>query len=93
MKVNNLSNGVANIGQLSHEVQAPHAAEKVSDGVGDRVRLSDEAQFIRELQGKMGELDGIRASVVEQAQSDLVEGKIGSPEDLERTINALLMEL
>ncbi len=35
----------------------------------------------------------VRADVVAQAKADIASGRLGSPEDLERTIDRFLMEL
>ncbi len=59
-----------------------------------RVQLSDTASFVQELKESAELLspEAVRPEVVEQAKRDIKEGKLGSKEDYEQTINALLSE-
>ena len=59
-----------------------------------RVQLSDTAGFVQDLKEAAEQLspEGVRPEVVEQAKRDIKEGKLGSKEDYEQAINALLSE-
>ena len=59
-----------------------------------QVQLSDTASFVQDLKESAEQLspDSVRPEVVEQAKRDIKEGKLGSKEDYEQAINALLLE-
>ena len=59
----------------------------------DQVSLSSDASFLGELRAATAELSDVRTDVVEQTRAELASGSFGSEADLERTIDALLMEL
>ena len=59
-----------------------------------QVQLSDSASFVQDLKEAAEQLspESVRPEVVEQAKRDIKEGKLGSKDDYEQTINALLSE-
>ena len=58
------------------------------------VQLSDTAGFVQELKEAAEQIDPeeVRPEVVEKAKRDIKEGRLGSNEDYEQAINALISE-
>ena len=65
-----------------------------SSSLQEEVQLSESASFVQNLRATAEKMDPeeVRGEVVEQAKSDIRDGKLGSQQDYEQTINALLME-
>ncbi len=62
----------------------------------DSSALSSTGQFVsdlREAARSEGRFGGVRADVVADLKKEIAEGRFGGPEDVERAIDALLMEL
>jgi hypothetical protein len=85
-------NNVAQIHRIS-EVRAPQRTTAVSSVGQDRVSLSSDATFLSNIQDAMSQLEDVRPGIVEQTRADLAAGRVGTEEDLQRAIDALLMEL
>ncbi len=66
------------------------ARGKASDAAGDRVRLSSEARFIQDLRDAAGALPEVRGDAVAQARADIASGTLGTPDDIEATIDGIL---
>ena len=60
----------------------------------EEIQLSESASFVQSLRSTAETIDPeeVRSEIVEQAKSDIRDGKLGSKEDYEQTITALLME-
>ena len=62
----------------------------------DSSALSSAGQLVsdlRETARSEGAFGGVRADVVADLKKEIAEGRFGGPEDVERAIDALLMEL
>ncbi len=57
------------------------------------VQLSQDSALIQTFREAAKGQEPARAGLVEQAKSDLANGLLGTPEDMEQAINALLQEL
>ena len=66
------------------------ARGRVDRSGGDRVRLSSEARFIQDLRDAAGSLPEVRGEAVAQARADIASGNLGTPEDIEATIDGIL---
>ncbi len=64
-------------------------AEAASSGSTD-VSRSELLQFIQDLKEDAGRMPPVRADLVEQAKADIASGALGSDEDLDAAVNALL---
>ena len=60
----------------------------------EEVDLSESASFVQSLRSTAEgtDPDEVRSDVVEQSKADIRDGKLGSKEDYEQSITALLME-
>ena len=74
-------------------VRAPQKAAPVTSVADDQISLSSDARFLNELRQATEEIPEVRMDVVEQTRAELAAGTIGTEQDLERAIDALLMEL
>lgn len=64
--------------------------------IADRAELSDTGRLVsdlRETARAEGPYGGIREDVVAGIKREMAEGRFGGPQDVERAIDALLMEL
>lgn len=59
----------------------------------DGVSLSEDGSFMQVLRQAAQGQEPLRSELVEQAKQDLANGLLGSKEDYEQAINALLQEL
>jgi anti-sigma28 factor (negative regulator of flagellin synthesis) len=59
----------------------------------DGVSLSEQTSFIQILKDVAKGEEPVSADLIEQAKIDIANGSLGSKEDYEQTINALLREL
>ena len=82
-----------------HNVDSKKDSSKTSVGSSpqneksDGVSLSVEGAFIQTLrQAAKGE-EPLRSDLIEQAKQDLANGLLGTEEDFEQAVNALLQEL
>ena len=57
------------------------------------VNLSNSANFIQSLKDASQEFTSIRQELVDEARADIESGSLGSEQDYEQAITALLMEL
>jgi len=62
-----------------------------SDSSG--VHLSEDSSFVQAMREAANNQASSRSELIEQAKSDLANGLLGSSEDYEQAINALLQEL
>jgi anti-sigma28 factor (negative regulator of flagellin synthesis) len=67
--------------------------EESSAAPKDGVSLSQDGSFIQVLRQAAQGQEPLRTELVEQAKQDLEKGILGSAEDYEQAINALLQEL
>ncbi|MEC7986830.1 MAG: hypothetical protein VX278_16800 [Myxococcota bacterium] len=70
------------------------SAASAQPSASSQVQLSETASFVQELKEAAEQLspEAIRPEVIEQARRDIKEGKLGSEEDYEQAVNALLSE-
>ncbi len=76
------------------EIVADRAAW--SPATADSAELSEAGRFVSDLRDMArteGRFGGIREDVVAATRREIAEGRFGGPEDVERAIDALLMEL
>ena len=92
MKIDNLHSQIAQMDRVNREARVLGIDQSRAVGE-DRVVLSEDARFVSDLQDAFGDLEGVRLDVVEQARADLRSGQLGSEDDYQRTIDALMMEL
>jgi anti-sigma28 factor (negative regulator of flagellin synthesis) len=59
----------------------------------EQVQLSGEAQWLQELKGAMTDIPDVRVDEVTRARQDIENGELGSDEDLENAVNALMHEI
>ena len=59
----------------------------------EQVQLSGEAQWLQELKGAMADIPDVRVDEVTRARQDIENGELGSEEDLENAVNALMHEI
>ena len=57
------------------------------------VSVSDSASFMSALKDAAQQIPDIRPEVVAEAKDDVATGSVGTPEDYDRAISALLQEL
>lgn len=73
------------------------ATSKTGSGESSRsflgVQLSEDSALIQTFREAAKGQEPTRASLVEQAKSDLANGLLGTEEDMEQAINALFQEL
>ena len=76
------------------EVKTP-ARSNSSESAGSSfgVQLSEDSALIQTFREAAKGQEPARAELVEQAKSDLANGLLGTDEDMEQAINALLQEL
>ena len=70
------------------------ASEHVSTEGGTQVELSDSADFVQNLReiAEGTDTQAVRMDVVEASREDLRRGLLGTDEDYEQTIAALILE-
>ena len=59
----------------------------------DSVRLSGEALWLQDLKEAIESIPQVRVDAVDRARQDIANGSLGSDEDLDNTVNALLHEI
>ena len=69
------------------------ASQEESSVPQDGVSLSQDGSFIQLLRQAAEGKEPLRSELVERAKEDLASGLLGSKEDYEQAINALLSEL
>ncbi|MEC8380779.1 MAG: flagellar biosynthesis anti-sigma factor FlgM [Myxococcota bacterium] len=69
---------------------APAAA---ASSTGPSVQLSSEASFAQAMREAAQNAPEVRSDLVQQAKQDIANGQLGTIDDYERAISALLMEL
>ena len=57
------------------------------------VQLSGEAQWVAELKGAIGDIPEVRSDEVSRARQDIAQGELGSKEDFDNAVNALMHEI
>jgi anti-sigma28 factor (negative regulator of flagellin synthesis) len=70
--------------------QRTNGKSSVSEG---SVQLSGEAQWLQELKGAMDDIPDVRVDEVARARQDIAQGVLGSEEDLDNAVNALMHEI
>ncbi len=68
--------------------------EKASapSGSTDSVQISTDAKFLRDVRSTAAEMPSVRGEEVERAQADIADGALEANTDLERVVDALLVE-
>jgi anti-sigma28 factor (negative regulator of flagellin synthesis) len=59
----------------------------------ESVQLSGEAQWMQELKTAIDDIPEVRVDEVERARKDIASGELGSKEDFENAVNALMHEI
>jgi anti-sigma28 factor (negative regulator of flagellin synthesis) len=67
--------------------------DSVESDASDGVSLSEQSSFIQVLKDVARGEEPVSAELIERAKEDIANGSLGSKEDYEQTINALLREL
>ena len=94
MKIKNNLSGVGRITSTNTTRSSDSSAEASSSaGVSDDVSLSDSMSLIQALRNAAKGQEPIRSELIEQARRDIADGKLGTKEDYEQAITALLQEL
>ena len=57
------------------------------------VQISGEGQWMSELKGAIADIPEVRADEVKRARQDIASGELGSEEDFENAVNALMHEI
>lgn len=91
MKISNLN--INRVKSLKSDVQPAQKATAGRKSTQDLVSISEDARFLSDLREAATRLEEIRPDVVEQARADIEQGLLGTDEDYDRAIEALLMEL
>lgn len=69
------------------------AQAAAASAAGPSVQLSSEASFAQAMREAVKSDPEIRTDLVQQAKEDIENGQLGTIDDYERAISALLMEL
>ena len=67
--------------------------EEKSSVQRESVQLSGEAQWMQELKAAVEDIPEVRVDEVERARKDIASGELGSAEDFENAVNALMHEI
>ena len=59
----------------------------------ESVQLSGEAQWMQELKTAIEDIPEVRVDEVTRARQDIASGELGSEEDFENAVNALMHEI
>ena len=59
----------------------------------ESVQLSGEAQWMQELKSAIESIPEVRVDEVARARQDIASGELGSEEDFENAVNALMHEI
>ena len=78
---------LSSLQSLGNEGQQPHKSVQGAE----RIELSGAARFIQNLRSDASELPDLRMDAVEQAKADVANGTLGTEEDLEAAVDALLL--
>ena len=57
------------------------------------VQLSGEAKWVSELKGAIADIPEVRVDEVARARQDIAQGELGSEEDFDNAVNALMHEI
>ena len=57
------------------------------------VQISGEGQWLSELKGAFAEIPEVRVDEVNRARQDIANGELGSAEDFDNAVNALMHEI
>jgi anti-sigma28 factor (negative regulator of flagellin synthesis) len=95
MKIKNVLSGMNRLTSSSKikdsgEGQSQDTTDSESS---DGISLSEQTSFIQILKDVAKGEEPVSADLIEQAKIDIANGSLGSKEDYEQTINALLREL
>lgn len=66
---------------------------RVATSNSSGVHLSEDSSFVQAMREAARNQESSRTELIEQAKSDLANGLLGSEDDYEQAINALLQEL
>ncbi len=92
-----IKNGLSGISRFSSTGKVKSGdsqpVETSSNDSSDGVSLSEQTSFIQVLKDVAKGNEPVSSELIEQAKSDIANGKLGSKEDYEQAINALLREL
>jgi anti-sigma28 factor (negative regulator of flagellin synthesis) len=61
-------------------------------GSPDNVQISTDAKFLREVRDAAAQMPSVRGEEVERAQADIADGALEANTDLERVVDALMVE-
>jgi flagellar biosynthesis anti-sigma factor FlgM len=82
------SSSVSTARSVKHTATASQAS-----AASPSVQLSSEASFAQAMRDAVQSAPELRSEMVEQAKQDVATGQLGTIDDYERAISALLMEL
>jgi flagellar biosynthesis anti-sigma factor FlgM len=58
----------------------------------DNVQISSDAKFLREVRNAAAQMPAVRNEEVAQAQADIADGALESSTDMDRVVDAILVE-
>jgi len=89
MKITPLHN-VQRVGSRQGGQKADSGEAMATD---DQVSLSGTAQFLSSLRASAKDMPEVRNEIIDAARADIEAGRLGTEEDYERAVDALLMGL
>ena len=95
MKIKNNLSGVGRVTSTSTTRSSDSSSDSGSsaDVSSDGVSISEDMSLIQALRNAAKGEEPIRSELIEQARRDIADGKLGTKEDYEQVITALLQEL
>ena len=84
---------VAPTSSVSSARSIKQTAPAAATSAGPSVQLSSEASFAQSMREAVQNAPEVRSDMVQQAKQDMANGQLGTIDDYERAISALLMEL
>ena len=84
---------VAPTSSVSSARSIKQTAQAAASATGPSVQLSSEASFAQAMRDAAQAAPEMRTDMVQQAKEDVMNGQLGSIDDYERAISALMMEL
>ena len=76
-----------------NDTQTDQRTNQKSTVQQESVQLSGEAQWMQELQAAIESIPEVRVDEVARARQDIASGELGSEEDFENAVNALMHEI
>ena len=76
-----------------NDTKSAQRTNQKSSVQNETVQISGESQWLSELKGAIADIPEVRVDEVDRARQDIAKGELGSKEDFDNAVNALMHEI